>query len=71
MDLVIITGDLKQWLINGFTSPLMINKITPSVDYNFIRLDTQLHELTNQTSMKNSKMLSQRMRKLKKLWVLV
>ena len=33
------------------TSPIMIHKITPSVDYNWLlkRLDTQLHETTNKS----------------------
>ena len=48
------------------TSPMMIHKITPSVDFDYWmkRLDTQLNESTNQNSIKNPKVII-------KLWGLV
>ena len=41
------------------TSPMMIHKITPSVDYNkwFKRLDTQSNKPTNQNSIKVPKVV--------------
>ena len=46
-------------------SPMIIHKITPSVDHNkwFKRKDTQVHESTNQNFKKSPKLLSQQMRK--------
>ena len=48
---------IRQWHINQYTFPIMIHKITPSVDYNYIQLvvetlETQSKELTNQRSIK-------------------
>ena len=40
---------IRQWPINLGTSPMMILKVTPFVDYKVLRrLDTQLNEQTNQ-----------------------
>ena len=43
---------ISQWPNNWFTSPMMINKIIPSVDYNWClkHFDTKLNESTNQNS---------------------
>ena len=43
---------IRQWPINWCTSPMMMHKITRSVDYNkwLNRLDTQLNEPSNQNS---------------------
>ena len=45
---------IRQCLINLCTSPMIIHKITPSVDYDkwLKHLDNQLHEPTNQNSIK-------------------
>ena len=45
---------IRQWPINLCTSPMMIQKINPSVDYNCLlkRLETQPNEPTNQNSIK-------------------
>ena len=52
---------IRQWPINLCTSPMMIHKITPSLDYNwwFKHLDTQLNESTNQNSRKVAKFVRQ------------
>ena len=56
---------IRQWPMNWFTSPMMIHKITSSVDYNecFKCFDTQINEPTNQNSIRFPKFLSQRIRK--------
>ena len=48
---------MRQWPIDWCTSPMMIHKITPSVDYKewFKSLDTQLNEPANQNTIKVSK----------------
>ena len=55
---------VRQWPINSYTSPMIIHKITPSVDYNkwLKRLDTQLNDPTNHYSLikKSPNLLSQR-----------
>ena len=44
---------------------MMIHKITPSVDYNYLlkRLETQLNHPTNENSVKAPKVIKQRIRK--------
>ena len=56
---------IRQWLINWCTSPMMIHKITASVNWNYWLkcLNTQLDELTNQNLLKSPKLLSQQIRK--------
>ena len=44
-----VSKGIIQWPINLCTSPMMIHKITPSVDYNQW---PKLNEPTNQNSMK-------------------
>ncbi len=41
---------IRQWPINWCTSPMIMHKIIPSVDYNkkFNRLDTIINEPINQ-----------------------
>ena len=50
------------------TSPMIIDKITPPVDYNqwLKRLITPLNETTNQNQLKSPKFLNQRIRN--QLW---
>ena len=50
---------IRQWPINRYTSPMMIPKITPSVDYNkqLKRLDTQINDPTNQKLLKVPKVV--------------
>ena len=65
---------IRQWLINLCTSPMIIRKITPSVDYNqwLNRLDTKLNEPTNQNSLKVPEVVDPTNKKVKiKLWGLV
>ncbi len=40
---------IRHWPINWFTLPLMIHKIVPSGDYNYLlkRLDNQLNKPSN------------------------
>ena len=58
---VIIQGSkgIRQWTINWCKSPIMIYKITPSVDNNkwLKRLDNQTNEPTNQNSIKVPKLV--------------
>ena len=56
---------IQQWPKNLYTSPMMTYKITPSVYCNWWlkNLDTQVNELTNQNSIKSSKLLGQQIRK--------
>ena len=60
---------IRQWPINCYTFPMMILKITPSVDYNkwLKRLNTELNEPTNQTSIKVPKVAKSMMKKSKTL----
>ena len=48
------SNGIRQWPIKRCTFPMLIHKITPSVDnrYWLKRLDTQLKETTNQKSLK-------------------
>ena len=50
---------ISHWLINWCTFPMMIHKITPSLDYNlwFKCLDTQLNNPTNKNSVKVPKVV--------------
>ena len=56
---------IRQWLINFYTSPIMINKITSSVSQIrwLKRLHTQLNKPTNHSNEKSPKFLSQQIRK--------
>ncbi len=58
---------IRQWPINwcNCTTPMMINKISPSVDYNhwLKRFNTQLSKQTNKNSINSPKLLSQQIRK--------
>ena len=60
---------IRQWPLNLCTSPMIMDKITPSVDQNywFKRLNIQLFEPTNQNSFKSPKLISQRIRNFKTL----
>ena len=50
---------IRQLPINLCTSPMSIHKITPSVDYNWLkRLNTQLNEPTNQNEFENDKLFN-------------
>ena len=53
--------EIRQWSINWFTPPMIIHRISPSVDYNYWLkcLDTQFNEATHENSIKVPKVFKQ------------